>query len=136
MLQAWRTKTADTWHAWCIVHAVGTEALMSRHSGVLRLAAQSMMVCTCTCCLTYDRFHGYANFSEHLTFHGRVLPQQVRAVLQVYDTPVDGKCPQKVPLQIVRCQAHQHFGAKCMELIDLSNNHTICRSIQPQRDSL
>ena len=48
--------------------------------------------------------------------------------VQVFDTAVDHLCPQQQPLQIVRCQAHQHFGARCMELIDLANNHTICRS--------
>ena len=49
-------------------------------------------------------------------------------LVQALDTTIDAQCPQKQPVQVVRCQAHQHFGAQCMELIDLSNNHTICRT--------
>ena len=50
------------------------------------------------------------------------------SVLQIYDTVYDKECPQKAPVDIIRCNAHQHFGGQCVELINLDKNETICRS--------
>lgn len=42
--------------------------------------------------------------------------------------PFDKHCPQKTPVEIVRCTGHQHFGGQCLELIDLDNNQRICNT--------
>lgn len=50
--------------------------------------------------------------------------------VQVFNTTVNEICPQQQhnTMHIVRCQAHQHFAAQCMRLIDLDANVTICTS--------
>ena len=50
------------------------------------------------------------------------------AMLQAFDTIFDKSCPQNKSMDIVRCNAHQHFGGQCVELINLDRNETICRS--------
>ena len=47
---------------------------------------------------------------------------------QVFDTVFDRDCPQKAPMDIVRCTGHQHFGGQCIELFNLDKNETICRT--------
>ncbi|KAK9796972.1 hypothetical protein WJX73_002710 [Symbiochloris irregularis] len=48
--------------------------------------------------------------------------------VQEFDTVYDKTCPQKAPVDIIRCTGHQHFGGKCIELWDLDKDALICRA--------